>query len=140
MNKSICIKTTQKWLLYSLCLFLILVTNIGCGTPKQVTSTQFSLNQSCYLSRYKGQTNKYFSSRIIVNSNYITNLQILGVDGLPPGVILNDKRGVLEGTPSKAGFYNISVRYNDLYKGTPNYGVTGEWTKNFEISIYDKLN
>ena len=93
------------------------------------------------LSRYKGQTHKYYSSRIIVTSNFLTDLQILSIDGLPPGIVLNKSRNTLEGTPTKAGFYNITIKYNDKFKGTHMYGPGGSfWTYNAEISVYDKLN
>ena len=72
--------------------------------------------------------------------DYITNLQILSVTGLPPGIVFNKDRGIIEGTPTKAGFYTVTTRFNDKYKGTPKYGLVGEFTDNTEIRIYDKLN
>jgi len=137
------IKKSKRFLLYSFSIFLVLITNIGCGSTQQVTGTQTyrEIHKSIYLSRKEGQTHKYFSSRFIVTGNFITNLNIMSAEGLPPGIILNNSRGTLEGTPSKAGFYNITVKYNDRLKGTPKYGPGNSfWTYNAEISIYDKLN
>ena len=131
---------TKNRLLYALCFFLVLTTNMGCGSFQNIggtTTTNYVTN--CSLSRLEGQTNKYFSSRIIVTSNFITDLRIISVEGLPPGVYLNKSRRTLEGTPTLAGFYNITILYNDRYKGAPG-GIDWRWTYNGEISIYDKLN
>ena len=134
----------KKLLLYSLGFFLILVTNIGCSASQRTTTTTYTTNpihRSLSLSRVKGQTHKYFSSRFIVSGNFITTLQIISIEGLPAGINLNATRNTIEGTPIKAGFYNITVKYNDKNKGTPEYGPGNSfWTYNTEISIYDKLN
>lgn len=130
---------TKKRLLYIFCFFLIITTNVGCGSFQNIGGTTTNYVTNCSLSRLKGQTHKYFSSRIIVTSNFITNLRIISVEGLPPGVSFNESRRTLEGTPSLAGFYNITILYNDRYKGAPG-GIDWRWTYNGEISIYDKLN
>jgi len=137
MYKIVSDKITKKWMLYSLGFFLIIITNIGCSSS--YTTTNFRDNTNCNLSRLKGQTHKYFSSRIIVTSNFITDLQVVKVEGLPPGVILNKSRETIEGTPTKAGFYNIKVWYKDRYKGTHS-NPTYNYIKHAEIAIYDELN
>ena len=140
MYKSICTKNAKKLALYSLGFFLVIVTNMGCGSS-YVTTTTFRESTSMSLSRLEGQTNKYFSSRLIVTSNFLTDLKVLSIDGLPPGVVLNSNRNTIEGTPTKAGFYNITITYNDKNKGTYMYGPGNSFfTYNGEISIYDKLN
>jgi len=140
MYKTVSNNITKKWILYSLGFFLIMVVNMGCGGSLANTKS-FRESTSMSLSRLEGQTDKYFSSRLIVTSNFLTDLKVLSIDGLPPGVVLNSSRNTIEGTPTRAGFYNITITFNDKNKGTHMYGPGNSFfTYNGEISIYDKLN
>ena len=142
MDKLTSNKNIKKGILYSLVLFLILLSNTSCSTLYPTTTT-FHDSTSCSLSRTKGQTYKYFSARIIVTGNFIKDLQIVGVEGLPPGITFNASRNVIEGTPSSAGFWSVKIKYRDRYKGVysaDGHKATWHYYKNFEISIYDKLN
>ena len=142
MDKLASNKNIRKGILYSLGLFLILLSNTSCGSLYPTNPT-FHDNTNCSLSRTKGQTHKYFSARIIVTGSFIRDLQVISVEGLPPGIKFNATRNVIEGTPSSAGFWSIKVKYRDRNKGVysaDGHKATWHYYKNFEISIYDKLN
>jgi len=114
----------------------------GCECLEPTTSTYSapSIRVNLYLSRLRGQTHKYFSSRITVSGNYITNLEVIDAIGLPKGITLNKSRGILEGTPTQAGFFSVRIKFRDRVKGAGRFGKTGHYYEDYEIKIFDKLS
>ncbi|MCA8911935.1 MAG: putative Ig domain-containing protein [Planctomycetes bacterium] len=128
-----------KWFIL---LFSILL--LACAEPAPSGSGDGSYYANSVISREKGMVAKYFSSRVIVSSNFIDDVEFnSNVEGtLPPGVSWNADRGVFEGTPTLAGFYNVRVYYRDSVKGTTTAGdaMDDQWYYNdFELKMYDEL-
>ncbi|MCC7509165.1 MAG: putative Ig domain-containing protein [Planctomycetes bacterium] len=123
---------------------------LACAETQEVDSGPTAPYASASISRQKGMVNKYFSAQVLVHSNYITDLEYEpwydhsgeNKGKLPPGITFNTGTGMLEGTPTQAGFYNIKIRYRDRVKRTHDDpdGAKGLWYyTQFEIKIYDVL-
>jgi hypothetical protein len=128
-----------KWFIL---VFSILL--LACAEPSASGGGSVSYYANASISRDKGMVNKYFSSRVSVSSNFIDSLEYsASVEGtLPPGIKWNSNRGVFEGTPTQAGFYNVRIFYRDSVKGTTTAGdaMDDQWYyTDFELKMYDKL-
>ncbi len=113
---------------------------VACAdAPKRTTSNQPYCNVS--LSRNKGMVNKHFSARIQWNSNFVKNPEYIVSGTLPPGLSLDSNTGIIDGTPTVAGFWQIQVRVRDRERGTHGQPAGEKWSyyDNVELGIYDKL-
>jgi hypothetical protein len=115
----------------------------GClATSSPAPRRRTSYYTSVSLSRYEGARNRHFSTRIVYSSNFIKNPQykLHSSTRLPPGTSLNTSTGIISGTPTQSGIWNVRLGVRDRNKGTHDQppGKTYYYFKTFEIRIYDK--
>lgn len=93
-----------------------------------------------YLSRTKGMVNKHFASQITYSSNFVERPEYIINTPLPPGLYLDASNGIIQGTPTQAGFWQVEVRVRDRNKGTHGQPAGENWSyyKRFEIAMYDR--
>ncbi|MBK8207976.1 MAG: putative Ig domain-containing protein [Planctomycetes bacterium] len=123
---------------------------LACAETQETDSGPPVVTASATISREKGMVGKYFSAKVTVHSNYITDLEYEpwydhsgeNKGKLPPGITFNTSTGMFEGTPTQAGFYTITVHYRDRSKGThddPDKSKNLYYYTRFELKIYDVL-
>ena len=93
------------------------------------------------LSRNKGMVNKHFSARIQYSSNFVNDPEYIISGTLPPGLTFDSSTGIIDGTPTTAGFWQIQARVRDRVKGTHGQPPGEKWSyyDDVELGIYDKL-
>ncbi len=110
--------------------------------PRRAAPSRANYYTRISLSRTEGARNRHFSTRITYSSNFIKNPQytVWSTTKLPPGLTLNKSSGIISGTPTQSGIWNIKVGVRDRDKGTPDQppGKTRWYVKTYEIRIYDK--
>ena len=77
--------------------------------------------------------------RISATGRHSPQYQLKGK--LPPGLYLNESTGLIEGTPTEAGFWRMQIGVRDATNGTHDQpqGLTYFYFYDFKIDIYDKL-
>jgi len=87
-------------------------------------------------SEIEGKVNQNFVSNILIKQGeFIEELQILSLKGLPPGLTYNSEKQRIEGKPTKAGTFDVEARYNDKVKGSIKYGPGGYFTNHTDFVI-----
>ena len=133
-----------KWrALYVLCAGLLLS---GCdglfGPAPKARPSRTSYYTRVSLSRTEGARHRHFSTRITYSSNYVRKpvYTVWSTTKLPPGLTFSKTSGIISGTPTKSGIWNLRVGVRDRDKGTHDHpsSKTYYYNKTFEIRIYDK--
>jgi hypothetical protein len=94
------------------------------------------------VSRERGMVNKYFSAQVSTYSNYVKTVEYMITGTLPPGISFDASTGMLQGTPTQAGFYTIKIWARDRDRGThddPDKTGNRWYTRQIELKMFDKL-
>lgn len=123
----------KRWMLFFPSLLLFACTLMGYGSLSKTTSF---FGPHILFSNTKGTKGEVFTSKLIVEKDeFITNFQLISVEGLPPGLSFTMEKLEMEGIPTQAGTYKVITKYNDKEKGSTKHGVGGYWTNHTEIVI-----
>ena len=123
----------KRWMLFfpALLLFTSMLTGYGSLTK----NTSF-FGPHILFSNTNGTKGEVFTSKLIIErDDFITNFQLISVEGLPPGLSFAMEKLEIEGIPTQAGMFKVVTKYNDKEKGSIKHGVGGYWTNYTEILI-----
>lgn len=110
------------------------------GGPRYYDSTP-SYFCSVSVTRTRGMVNKHFSAQVNYTSNYVQSPEYLVEGTLPDGVTFDSINGVLQGTPTRAGFYSVYVMVRDRERGTHDDPQRERrwYYALVELAMYDRL-
>jgi hypothetical protein len=90
------------------------------------------------LTNTRGEVGRPFAAEITWEDNYLTAVEI-SASGLPPGLVLDQAKRLISGTPTRAGFFTVELAVRKqvdrerLHKPTPDERW---WPARQQIEIY----